>query len=199
MKRYSFSWFIGWLIFGLILAVLSGCDPGPEEESLPGDTTASVEDTVGSGDESSGGARGSDSLPPEVASTRQDILQAARVEDFEALQAIIDEAPHFNYTFGSAHPGGAVGYWEEYREGEDQPFDRLEALLQLDAVLQDSLYVWPSWTATPLDSLTAEEREEMVMIMGEEMAELMMEQEYYLGYRTAISLGGDWIYFVAGD
>ena len=220
---------IAWLLCAVCLFGWMGCaasdDPaggGHRSDSIASDSllppgaregpSGDADDGTGDGvDDGTDGAAGNGvgggatvsgrPLPAAVDSTRQEILNAARAEDYEALQAIVDRSPSFNYTFGPAHRGGATGYWQEYQSDTNRPLETLRMLLENSPpVRRDSFFVWPSWTDTPLDSLTATERSEMAAILGEEMADRMTEElGYYIGPRTAIHEDGYWVYYVSGD
>ena len=183
----------------LLIGGLTGCEPEtdalPEEEAVTGQPAPDSLPGVASMDEAA-----PDTLPHDVAATREDILQAARETDYNALQSIVDESPQFNYSFGGSHPGGATGYWQEVRSEEYRPLEILAELLQLAPVRRDSLYVWPGWAYLPLDSLNPEQIEEFEQLVGEESAQQMLDHAGgYIGPRVGITLDGEWTYYVAGD
>ncbi len=143
-------------------------------------------------------------LPEPVAATRRDIVAAAVACDFEALAAVVASgAPGlFTYAFGDI--GDPAGYWAEQELVGIRSMSFLVETLNLPFAQMDVLdggdYVWPvafsyeSWQAVP-------PAEQAVLSTIYEPDDFAAFEDFgaFIGYRTAISARGAWIFFVSGD
>jgi hypothetical protein len=187
----------------LVAALLASAACGSESASVRTVTETVVSTTRVTEPSEEPGAKG---LPGPVARTRAAILASLAAKDYEGLEKLIP-ADGFTYTYGAAFEGGPIAYWKEAAaNGPDDPFQRLEAVLQLpytlveDAVVEDE-YVWPfAYDRLPED-LTAEERADLVAAgaITQDQLDQMMSLGHYLGWRAGIRSDGTWIFFVAGD
>jgi len=145
-------------------------------------------------------------LPDPVAETRSRILEAALSCDYDGLAELSSDgsAGETGFTFSY---GGATDFGAFLKDGEDEGFDPMRKLVQVLGTtprqfeIRDEVHqVWPaaatfeSWAAIPKASV-----DELRSIYTAEDLESFTRSEQYLGYRAAISKGGDWLYFVAGD
>jgi len=136
-------------------------------------------------------------LPEPVAELRERIAEAAVACDYGGLAAIAAENPEgFSFTFGSAT--SAAAYWRRLEtQGADEPMARLVQILELPVTRNElGAYAWPSaYTENPTEA----DWQALAGIYPPEQLELMRGAGSYLGYRTAISADGRWLFFVAGD
>jgi hypothetical protein len=148
-------------------------------------------------------------LPDPVAKTRSRILEAALSCDYAGLAGLAElpsdgSAGRTGFTFSY---GGSTDFGAFLEEGEDEGLDPLRKLVQVlgttprEFEIRDEVQqVWPaaatyeSWAAIPKASV-----DELGSIYTAEDLQSFARAEQYLGYRTAISTDGDWLYFVAGD
>jgi hypothetical protein len=140
-------------------------------------------------------------LPEVVARKRSEVWKAAGEGDYDQLARLVDPAG-FEYTFGGPHPGGPAGYWRELdQDTPAQPLETLEAILELPYTYdeQSKFYVWPFAFTRKASSLTPGEKEQLAQALGDDALKLYEQSDNYLGYRTAIDLDGNWVFYVAGD
>jgi hypothetical protein len=137
-------------------------------------------------------------MPEAVARTREALLEAARERDYDALRPLIP-ATGFEYTFGSAVPGGPIAYWQELeRTTDEEPLEQLEQVLEMPYTLSRGIFVWPfAYDVASLDELTAYEREVLAPLGP--LESVFVEGTGYLGWRAGIRPDGTWVFFVAGD
>jgi len=136
-------------------------------------------------------------LPEAVATLRARIAAAAVRCDYAALQAIAREDPKgFSFTLGTER--SLAAYW---RRLESQKLDRpLALLVQIlrTAVTRNEIGAY-SWRSAYTERPTEADWNALVGICPREQIEHMKSAGSYLGYRTAISPGGRWLFFIAGD
>jgi hypothetical protein len=142
-------------------------------------------------------------LPESVARKRAEIWSAAtaRPRNYATLAAHADPKD-FEYTFGGPVPGGPAAYWRRIeRTTTERPIDVLAAILELPYVYQPEsrLYVWPYAFTRNATTLTIDEKGELADAIGEDALRLYEQSDNYLGYRAAIDLDGNWVFYVAGD
>jgi hypothetical protein len=138
-------------------------------------------------------------LPAKVAATRARIVSAAVRCDYAALGRIAREnETGFSFSYGAYRDPAA--YWrrlETQRLG--RPLAQLVGILRLPTTRNETrAYAWPSaYTEKP----TAGDWNALVRAHLYNRAQVtgMRKAGSYLGYRTAISPKGDWLFFVAGD
>jgi hypothetical protein len=138
-------------------------------------------------------------LPAKVAATRARIAAAAVRCDYAALARIAREnETGFSFSFGAYRSPGA--YWRQL-EGQKigRPLAHLVGILALPFTHNETgAFAWPSaYTEKP----TAADWDRLVRAGLYTRAQVtsMKRAGSYLGYRTAISADGDWLFFVAGD
>jgi hypothetical protein len=138
-------------------------------------------------------------LPAKVASMRDRIAAAAVRCDYGALARLSREnGKTFVFTYGS--PRDPAAYWRRLETQHlDRPLARLVRILRLPVTRNEiGSYAWPSaYTERP----TARDWNLLVKAKLYTRAQVESWKRYgsYLGYRTAISPKGDWLFFVAGD
>jgi hypothetical protein len=142
----------------------------------------------------------SEKLPAKVAATRTRLARAAVKCDYAALEKIAKENPQgFKFTYGPET--SAVAYWRKLEANRrDKPMKRLVGILRTPFTRNEiKAYAWPSaYTEKP----TAADWNSLIRAKaytGAEVAQLKKAGGMYLGYRTAISPQGKWLFFVAGD
>jgi hypothetical protein len=138
-------------------------------------------------------------LPAKVAATRARVARAAVKCDYAALERIAKENPQgFKFSFGSETSPSA--YWRKLEQTHgDKPMRRLVAILKTPYVRNDiKAYAWPS---AYKEKPTAADWNWLVRVSAYTRAEVtrLKKAGMYLGYRTAISPQGKWLFFIAGD
>jgi len=134
-------------------------------------------------------------LPAEVDLKRDEIVQAARSGDAEAVAALA--ADQFSYTFGGPVEGGPAAYWRELEASGEEPLEALAAILELPYTLANGIYVWPFAYDKTEDQITDYERGLLSTLPAD--AATFVPGGGYLGWRAGIEPDGDWIFFVSGD
>jgi hypothetical protein len=138
-------------------------------------------------------------LPARVASMRDRIAAAAVRCDYAALARLARENGRtFVFSYGSGRDPAA--YWRRLETQHlDRPLARLVGILRLPYTRNEiRSFAWPSaYTEKP----TAMDWNLLVQAKLYTRAQIAGWKRYgsYLGYRTAISPKGDWLFFVAGD
>lgn len=140
-------------------------------------------------------------LPDAVGEKRTAILSAALSCDYDQLSDLTGEEG-FTFSYGDSADFAAF-----LREGEGSGNDPLRKLVQIfgttprDFEIRDENHkVWPaaatyeSWNAIPEEAI-----DDLRSVYTAEDLQSFAQAEQYLGYRTAISRSGNWLYFVAGD
>jgi hypothetical protein len=202
-------------IIVLSLAVgLAACggEPRPQHVAAPGGSPASPATPVSpvvspelacSGASVPGPLTEGEGLPAAVSETREEIAEAARDCDYEALKSLaLAGSAEFTYSFGERGDPGRFWRGEE-RRGEE-PLRFLVELLDRPFATQEVgggvHYVWPSafaygdWARVPEDH-----REALRPLYGDKDFAGFQDFGAYLGYRVGITEEGDWVFFVAGD
>lgn len=137
------------------------------------------------------------SVPQNVAITRQRIHAAARAGDFGGLHALMD--PEFSWSFGgNLDRDEAI----EHLRANPELLDVIAGLLELPYGVNDPVepeyFVWP-WLFTDPEANWPEFRDQLVAAVGERQVAGYEEHGEYLGWRVGIDRDGTWIYFIAGD
>jgi hypothetical protein len=138
-------------------------------------------------------------LPAKVAALRARLAAAAVRCGYAALARIAAENPRgFTFSYGAARD--AAAYWRRLESTRaDRPLARLVAILRLPVTRNEiGSYAWPSaYTEHP----TAADWTRLVTagVYTRARVNAMRRDGTYLGYRTAISPAGRWLFFVAGD
>lgn len=183
--------------------------PGPTRPSAPEDCSAAG---------LPGQPAPQSELPPEVASLRDRIAEAAVACDYDALGALIDPS-EFSYSFGD--DGDPIGNWQR-GEADDQkpePMVSLRRVLdtppgtwQMVSAGPSTLWVWPRLAQMDPQQTSASELESAIDevvdagLHPRDMVEQMVyEYGGYLGYRLQIEVpehdptNPRWVVFIAGD
>ena len=141
--------------------------------------------------------------PAPVVTTRARLIEAAVACDFDTLGEIASEG---DTAFAFSYGGGsdAAAFWRAAEQRSEEPLRTLVVLLHSDPLErptpEGTQYVWPaayaydSWGDVPQvakDSLRP-------LYSADEFA-AFADAGAYLGYRTAVDAGGEWLFFVAGD
>jgi hypothetical protein len=138
-------------------------------------------------------------LPQAVAEKREAISRAAKANDYEAIEALLDP-DEFEYTFGNPVEGGPTAYWRRLERTEDErPLETLHAILELPYTTERGIYVWPFAFDRDLSKLSPAERAMLLTFMTPSELREMQRLAGYIGWRAGIRPDGRWVYFVAGD
>ena len=130
-----------------------------------------------------------------AAETWNAIRNAAMACDYDALAALAGD--EFTYSYGGGDD--PAGFWAEAEaRGDDDPMAKLVQITGTEVAVDDAgNYVWPAVHVRP------EDEDAWMALEGIYTTDLLDEWREagtgYLGYRTAISPEGAWLYFVAGD
>ncbi|MGI9365480.1 MAG: hypothetical protein ACR2O8_09885 [Rhizobiaceae bacterium] len=147
-----------------------------------------------------------DRLPAAVRKTHEQLLQAAKNADIEALRSLIGSGE----TATSLSIGGLEGDPIEFLKetsGDADGYEVLAILLEVleagfvhvDAGTENEMYVWPYFFAWPFDKLTPQMKVELFRILTAGDVEDSRDFGGYIFYRAGIRPNGQWDFFVAGD
>lgn len=142
-------------------------------------------------------AQPSDGMPAEVAAARDVLLDAALRCDEQMLFTAIEESESFSFSFGDHDD--AIGYWWDLEEAGEAPYLRLAQVLSTTPApsAAGDMWVWPQ-VATDLPEHTTDAAwAELTWV--DDPAATLAAPEGYIGWRTGITLDGQWRFFVAGD
>lgn len=144
-------------------------------------------------------------LPSHVSEMLDQILAAVRSGRIEDLQHAIDwnELPP---EFGDEAGNDPIGYWKKSSpagDGHDvlAVIEKLVALapakLPIGADPENNVvFVWPYLAEKPLDSLTTAERADLMSLMPEAEANVMIEKKKWAWWRLSIGADGTWLTFM---
>jgi hypothetical protein len=145
-------------------------------------------------------------LPEPVRRMREQMIEACRSGDIEALRGLIatgDDATQL--SFGGVE-GDPIDYLREISgDGEGHEIlailaEVLEAgFVHLDAGTPQEIYVWPYFFAYPLERLDGRQRVELFRLVTALDYEDMLSFGGYNFFRVGITPAGHWAFFVAGD
>lgn len=147
-----------------------------------------------------------DALPEPVRQMRTMIMDAAESGDLERLLPLL----------GSGAERTQLSLGEPYDDpleflrsisGDSQGHEILAILIEvleadyahMDAGLDSEIYVWPSFVAMRLDTLSAEDRVDLFKLVTAGDLQDMMEFGAYIFFRVGITPQGRWVFFIAGD
>lgn len=134
-------------------------------------------------------------LTDAAAETWSEIREAALSCDYDRLAGIAGETADFTFSFGGGDD--PAPFWREAESSGQRVLAELVGILELPAGEdEDGATVWPRVHVEPEDDGAWEE---LLAVYPPEAIEEWRELGSYLGYRTAISPEGEWLYFVAGD
>jgi hypothetical protein len=138
-------------------------------------------------------------LPAKVAATRARIARAAVACDYAALAKIAKQTRQ-GFTFSYGTETSPAAYWRDLETSHrDRPMAQLVAILKTPVTRNEiKSYAWPS---AYTDKPTAADWNQLVRTKAYTRVQVnrMKKDGMYLGYRTAISPQGAWLFFVAGD
>lgn len=143
-------------------------------------------------------------LPAAVADVRERVFAAAVACDYETLEEIaLEQGEGFTFSYGGT--GSAADFWREREEAGDaepdpKPMFALATILALPSTRNESgSYAWPSaYDESPTDA-DWQAIVDAGLYTQEQVEQMKAGGTGYLGYRTAITVDGDWQFFVAGD
>jgi hypothetical protein len=137
-------------------------------------------------------------IPPEVAATREAILDAAQARDYAALRALIPDEG-FTFSYGGEHD--PIAYWRRLESRGHVPVfgDILPMVLNTEPALSRGVYWWPAPAAEDPAEWDQADLEILRQIHPEEDIRLFQETGLYTGWRVGIDREGTWVFFVAGD
>lgn len=140
------------------------------------------------------------SVPQPVAQTLVEIVEAAKVCDFDTLEAVAGE--NFTASFGG---DDASDLWTYEEEQGYEPMRWLMSILDLPHGTVDTgdetMYVWPAAAAHlgEWDTIPGEDLEALRSLYTDRELSDMENWGGYIGYRLGITETGVWSFFVAGD
>ncbi len=145
-------------------------------------------------------------LPEPVQRMRNLILEATRSGDVEKLRPLLGTGAGATRLDFAEVKGDPVGFLiGSSGDGEGQEIlaileEVLEAgYVHLDAGTPDERYMWPYFSAMPLDKLTLPQRVELFRVVTAGDFDEMRGFGAYTFYRTAITPDGKWMFFLAGE
>ncbi len=145
-------------------------------------------------------------LPEPVRKLRDGIMDAAKSGDLEKLRPLIGTGEQQTQL----SLGGIEGDPIQFLKSQSGDEEGLEILAILEDVLsagyvhmkpdaENDFYVWPYFSALPIDRLTPQQRVELFRIVTAGDLEDMKTTGIYNFYRVGITPDGKWSFFLAGD
>ena len=189
----------------LVLAVACGSDDTPVasgDTSTTTSTTAELHDDPSAACSMAGVRQPfveQPGLPEAVFAKRKEILATAASCDYRALQALA--GAQFNYSFGDGK-GDASAYWHKQEDDGTPVMRYLSQILNLPYAtrqLPDGGGTYYSWPSADQDTRTQADWDALKGVYTDEQVAAFQRDDSYTGYRVAITVSGDWMYFVAGD
>lgn len=145
-------------------------------------------------------------LPEPAQRMRQLIIQAAATGNIANLSALLGAGPSATQlAFGeiSADPVQYLRSISGDSEGQEILAILIDLLhtgfVRIDAGEPGEAFVWPYFTALPLESLTPPQKVELLRLVTAGDVEDMKAYGAYNFYRIGISPEGEWLFFLAGD
>ncbi|MDO7867586.1 hypothetical protein [Nocardioides jiangxiensis] len=141
-----------------------------------------------------------DGLPPAVARTWQQIVDAAAACDLSALEALGADA-----TTSYGLHGGITNLrrWEREGKGELGTLLKVMATTPGQGTKEGGNQGYVGWPALSVrarwQSLTPSERSELETFVKPADLASYEEMQMYYGWRVGIRADGTWMYFIAGD
>jgi hypothetical protein len=137
-------------------------------------------------------------IPPEVAATREAILDATQARDYAALRALI---PDEGFTFSYGGERDPIAYWRRLESRGHVPVfgDILPMVLNTEPALSRGVYWWPAPAAEDPARWDEHDLDTLRQIHAEEDIRLFQEAGLYTGWRAGIDRDGTWVFFVSGD
>lgn len=201
---------------GALALVLAACGGGGADQTIepsptaasPAATPSPVEATgvpeppvPDAGADCSAGELLAEDVEPQgltdaAAETWSGIRDAALSCDYDRLAAIAGETEDVTFSFGGGED--PAPFWRQAEGSGQRVLAELVGILELPAGEdEDGAFVWPRVHVEPEDDSAWEEL--LAVYPPEAIEEWRGSGSGYLGYRTAISPEGEWLYFVAGD
>lgn len=148
-------------------------------------------------------------LPAPAKRMRELIIEAALSGDLEKLRPLIGSGDSGTQLSFGGLDGDPIEFLRGI-SGDTEPGQGQEILaileevlsagfVHLDAGTPEEMYVWPYFSALPLESLTPPQRVELFKIVTAGDYEEMKGFGAYTFYRAGISPQGQWSFFLAGD
>lgn len=145
-------------------------------------------------------------LPESARRMRQLILDAAATGDPAKLRPLLGTGPTATQLAFGQIDADPVDYLRSI-SGDAEGQEILAILIDLlntgfvriDAGQAEETYVWPYFTALPLESLSPPQRVELLRLVTAGDVEDMKAYGGYNFYRIGISAEGEWRFFMAGD
>jgi len=144
-------------------------------------------------------------LSAQAIATRDRIIEVAESRSQRQLARLAAEFEGFQSNFGGSEH---FAYWYSRRRMGSDPNEAIIALFNepyaVREVGEEVWYIWPDLaTIDPrgfaLEKLSFRDRARLEALIGERGIEVLLRGEPYPGYRTAITSGGRWVYFVDGN
>lgn len=141
-----------------------------------------------------------DDLPPEVADTREAIIEAA--SSCSPAQLVDIAGSDLRTSFGDDAGVQNLLMWEDEGRGELGTLllllDMSHAVIEPDG--QQKIYVWPAAFAHDLwEDIPAEQLAELGTLYSQDELEQLSVFGSYAGWRVGIDEDGRWLFFIAGD
>ena len=148
---------------------------------------------------------GETGLPEPVRKTRAAILEAARGGDIEALRAVL-ETSEMPPVLARGDVGDPITFLKESsgdQEGREILailIDLLEAgWVRLNPGQPGEMYVWPYFSAMPIDRLTPQQMVELYRILTAADVDEMRAYDAWLFFKVGIGADGSWHYFMVDE
>lgn len=149
--------------------------------------------------------KGTEGLPPLVVKMRQRLLDAAYSGDMQRLKVAmqVSEMPP---VFSVNEIGDPIEFLKK-QSGDGQGLEILAILtdvleaswVRINPGTRQEMYVWPSFTALPLDRLDASQTVEIYKIVTSSDFEEMKSVGRYTFYNVGIGPDGTWHWFKPAD
>ena len=136
-------------------------------------------------------------VPPDVAATAQQIYDAAKARDFDALEELIDPN-RFIYNLGDA--SNPIPEWR----ADPSVLDLMVAILEMPPTTREigpgygTFYFWPYLVNSDFENLTPQERADLAALgyTDEDIQAIVDSDLGYQGARLAIDENGEWRNFL---
>ncbi|HOV05121.1 MAG TPA: hypothetical protein PLJ34_04510 [Hyphomicrobiales bacterium] len=146
-----------------------------------------------------------DALPDRVRRTREQILEAAKTGDVEALRPVL-EANEVPPTLSLGEIDDPIAFLKA-SSGDENGREVLALLIEVleagyvhvDKGTAQEMYIWPYFARLPLDKLTPPQQVELFKLLTAQDVRDMEDFGAYIFYRVGIGPDGTWHYFVAGE
>ncbi|MCZ4271332.1 hypothetical protein [Maritalea porphyrae] len=145
-------------------------------------------------------------LPAAVATTREELMAAAKSGDTEMLRAILKRQTNVPVvSFGDvADPIDFLRESSNDGEGRELLAIMIELMEAPYSIMpmengEPEIYVWPAYATNNLENLSPSELIDVYKIVShQDLEEMQLFGGWYF-FRVGIDANGEWRYFVAGD